>query len=431
MTIFIKLLFTTTIYFSLLNYVYASQLDDLRGYINQKKYEEAYLLADKIKLDNEGDPVFDYMYAQAALETGRPDIAVFALERVIANQEENQLARLELARAYYLKGEFDKSKTLFNLILAASPPPNVKNNINLFLNKIDSFLKTSSYQTSAFVELAYGWDDNINAASDENSVTIGNLVFLLNSNNKIDATYAKIIAGGNYLKRINKYDSFFFGAQLESRDNLSEDLDTDEISLRTGYLSINNNKRYSIPLSYQKLNLDGEGYRQVYSISSEWSFFDNETEYTSYVIQLGAIEYDEQTALDLKFANIAYSNTFLINNKKNVMSISAFLGSESPDIEGNELNMRDYVGLSLDFYNVDYSGLFSGLKTYQFKHQDLNPTFNDTRKDILSSINIGYKWKPKKHWLIIGQLGYSDNSSNIDLYSYDRTTAEITLRVDF
>ena len=67
------------LYFFLGSSLQASEIDDIKKQIQQKEFEQAYQLADSIKLEFEGDPVFDYYYALASLETGHPDKALFAL----------------------------------------------------------------------------------------------------------------------------------------------------------------------------------------------------------------------------------------------------------------------------------------------------------------------------------------------------------------
>ena len=49
------------------------------------RYQEAYLLAQSGLFDYEGQPNFDFAYGLAALESGRPDEAVFAFERIAFN----------------------------------------------------------------------------------------------------------------------------------------------------------------------------------------------------------------------------------------------------------------------------------------------------------------------------------------------------------
>lgn len=410
--------------------VSASDIKDIHRLIESQKYQEAYKLADSIKLENEGDPAFDYYYALSALETGHPDKAVFALERVIANQPDNQAAKLDLARAYYLKGEFEKSKTLFKLVLDTSPPNNVRNNINSYLKRIEKFLAANSYQTTAFAELSVGWDSNINSASDETTISLSNILFTLDSN-KVDALFSTIKASGNYLKRINKFNSYFIGGQVKSRDNISQDYDTDDLMLRTGYLYINDKTRLTIPVSYQSTYLNRENYRSVFSLSTELTQFNNKNEFNSYVLQYGMTTYDQRSSLNLQYMNLGFSNNMLSPSDSYINTISLFLGTEVPEDSSNKQNTRDYGGLAYQWGNVTNKGLYTRMNVYNFKHQATNQTLGKKRIDTLANVLLGYKSQPFKNWTIDSTVGYLNNESNIGIYSYNRTTAEVVLRVDF
>ena len=69
-------------------------------------------LADQV-LDRAGNPDFDYLLGIAALDSGHGERAVFALERVLAVQPSNALARAEIARAYLFIGEKDTARREF------------------------------------------------------------------------------------------------------------------------------------------------------------------------------------------------------------------------------------------------------------------------------------------------------------------------------
>ena len=74
--------------FSLINtFTYAaSETDNVISQMNemiaQGQYAQAYTLGQASLFDLEGDPEFDFLYGLAALESGRPDEAVFAFERI-------------------------------------------------------------------------------------------------------------------------------------------------------------------------------------------------------------------------------------------------------------------------------------------------------------------------------------------------------------
>ena len=72
------------------------QLDDL---IKRGQYEEAYALASANLDQYEGEPEFDFLLGLAAMDSGRPTEAVFALERIAYLYPDQQRVKLELARA--------------------------------------------------------------------------------------------------------------------------------------------------------------------------------------------------------------------------------------------------------------------------------------------------------------------------------------------
>jgi hypothetical protein len=76
----------------------AELVGQMNALIEMGRYQEAYLLAQSGLFEHEGQPNFDFAYGLAALESGRPDEAVFAFERIAFNNTGQQRIRLELAR---------------------------------------------------------------------------------------------------------------------------------------------------------------------------------------------------------------------------------------------------------------------------------------------------------------------------------------------
>ena len=74
--------------------------DQAKRLLAQKQPKQAYDLLLPQEAARAGDPEFDYLLGVAALDSGDRERAVFALERVLAVQPNNHLARAEIARAY-------------------------------------------------------------------------------------------------------------------------------------------------------------------------------------------------------------------------------------------------------------------------------------------------------------------------------------------
>lgn len=420
-------------FLSLINTAYSDEISDLKELLNNKDFEQAYIFADKIKLTYEGEVEFDVLYANAAIESGHPNEAVYALERIIANQPENQQARLELARAYFLKGEFNNAKELFNAVLTTKPPENVEKNIQQFLSKIEGFLNLNTHQTNAYIEIATGWDGNINSASDSNTFSLGSLQFTLNKNSqKTPSFYTRFKAGGNYLGRVNKFDSYFIAGEISSRNNISNNLDTDELSISTGYLYINDKTRFRLPVSYQKLNLDSKAYRAVTSLSAELTNFETQNKYSSYIVQYGVVNHTDKKVLDFDYINVGYSTILPNDTEDTLFTLSYFVGTELSKLKSNESNTKNYFGISSRFEDsAGSSGINGGFNLNYYQHQAKNTLFGKTRADILASVYIGYKWNLSEKWNIESNLNYTNNFSNISIYEFNRILAEVKTRVSF
>ena len=129
--------------------------DDLKTLLEQGKTEEAYQLGRKTP-DELGNPAFDFYFGVAAVNSGKASEGVLALERFLLNFPDNDVARLELARGYFLAGESGRAKEEFEAILAKKPAPDVTRVIDEYLEAIKE--RDTKYASSAawYVELGGG-----------------------------------------------------------------------------------------------------------------------------------------------------------------------------------------------------------------------------------------------------------------------------------
>ena len=135
----------------------ADVADEMKVLIEQRKPAEAFALGNKHP-ELMGDPLFDYFYGVAATETGHVSMGVLSLERVLLNDPNNDLVRLELARAYYSQGEYQRAKDEFIAVQKNQPPAGVVSTINTYLDDIKA--KEGQYKAvyGVFVELGMGYN---------------------------------------------------------------------------------------------------------------------------------------------------------------------------------------------------------------------------------------------------------------------------------
>ena len=147
--------------------------------VDAGRYEEAIVVLRPL-LDREAiEPSALFLYGLASLEASqRPgrsdeeqetllDEAIAAFHVMLVQRPELVRVRLELARAFYLKGEDDLARRHFEAVLAGGVPEEVAANVNLFLEEI-----RSRGRWSFNVGFALAPDSNIGAGSEERTIYI-------------------------------------------------------------------------------------------------------------------------------------------------------------------------------------------------------------------------------------------------------------------
>ncbi|MCK4706246.1 MAG: calcium-binding protein, partial [Gammaproteobacteria bacterium] len=145
-------------------------INRLKQLFDSGNSQQAYDYAMTELLTSEGDPVFDYYYGASAIDVGQSNEGIYALERVLVSQPNNHAARLELARGYFTLQEYDRARAEFKLVLSINPPDGVREKIYAYLDTIR--LQESRYQSTstAYIELGYGTDSNINSGPDNPTI---------------------------------------------------------------------------------------------------------------------------------------------------------------------------------------------------------------------------------------------------------------------
>src|SRR5258708_14766301 len=134
---------------------YAAWADDVRGLHEKGRAQEAYELGTRNQ-DRFGDPAFDLAFGMAAIDAGHAGPGVLALERYLLAYPASTNARLELGRGYYLLGEYDRSREVFNEVLPHNPPPAARRKVDQFLIAVSEPESLFPTTTRGLFEAAVG-----------------------------------------------------------------------------------------------------------------------------------------------------------------------------------------------------------------------------------------------------------------------------------
>ena len=152
-------------------FAFAAPTDDLKALIDQGRSREAYELGSRHP-ELLGNPDFDFFFGLAATDAGHAGEGVLALERYLIQFPTVAVARVELARAYFILGEDARAREEFQNVLRESPPANIQSTVERYLDAIR--VRESRYQTTStlYVEAGYGIDSNVNGGVGNASINL-------------------------------------------------------------------------------------------------------------------------------------------------------------------------------------------------------------------------------------------------------------------
>lgn len=119
------------------------------------------------------------------------DEAIAALRAILFDRPGLVRVRLELARAFFLKGEDGLSRKHFERVLAGRPPPAVAANVHRFLRAI-----RARRRWNAWFGFDVAPDTNVNAASDADAIHILGLPLRLDEDARARSGFGVVLRGG-------------------------------------------------------------------------------------------------------------------------------------------------------------------------------------------------------------------------------------------
>ncbi len=157
------------------------------------------------------------------------DISIAAFLAVLAADPERVRVRLELARAFFMKGEDGLSKRHFERVMAGDIPPTVAANVQRFLNAI-----RARKRWTAYFGFALAPDTNIGQVSEQRIIEIFGLPFTRNNEPPTSGVGLRLFTGGEYHYPINSRSRLRMGLDLSQRDYERRLYDRTALSLHVG-----------------------------------------------------------------------------------------------------------------------------------------------------------------------------------------------------
>jgi len=416
------------------SYANADTVADLKSLISQGQYQKAYQLAVANLAEWEGDPAFDLQYAVAAIDSQRVSEGVFALERVIFLEPQNYLAKLELARGYYLLQQFDKSKQLFLEVKKVNPPIAVTQRIDKYLVLISNKTTIPPTKNTSFVEVWAGYDSNLNSGPDDQT----NLVILSSDALGQSDTYNQVRVGVNVEHAYSPDATLLFGVRADMRLYHSEDeQDYTNLSFNGGHLWKMDDQQLQLDFVFQKYFLDHEQYRDLLGVSGQWSKQLSRNSVVKAFAGANSLTYDDAQWRDALQLNTGFTYLYAgTGNWQPLYFIGGFVGNETPEESGiladGQVD-RVFWGGNL---GVQLTPINDLKITPSFTYQNSDYAREDwiyavKRSDKYMLLNFNLEWVLNSGWTLLGNYSFTKSDSNIELYEYDRQQIMLGLRYNF
>jgi len=417
----------------------ADILDDAHGLIAAHQAEQAYALLNPLQDERSGEPGYDYLLGLAALDSGRPGEAVFALERVLAVQPEHKQARAEIARAYYQLHEIETAKAEFETLKTQGVPAEVRETMDRYLAAIDQELsvKEGGTRIRGYLAATLGYDSNVNSAGADSLIAIpafpGVLFTLNNSLVEQASPFTRVSGAVRMAHDLGDGYNFLLGGNGYAFETQNP-FDTASLG---GYFGISRKveqDNYTITAQGEDFRVDGDDYRYAFGMAAQWLRQLDNLSSASLYVQATRLEYPGQSVRDATryIAGAGYTRA-LTGKSSPVIFAGVYGGAEDEAHTGVPWLGHELVGLRLGG-QMKLLPLLDGYASVEAEYRNYggtDPTFLKSRDDKRYRAVLGLDYHVAENWKISPEISYTRNESNVVINDYDRTVVGLTLRRDF
>lgn len=380
-----------------------------------------------------GNKEFDYLLGLALLDTGDAASSVFAFQRVLAIDSNFAGARIELGRAYFDMGQYQRAQREFLLVKNQSPPQNVINVIDKYIVAIESQNLRNRQGWKGFLQLGLGNDTNVNNATSLDDF----LGFSLSENSReTSSTVITTLGGASYDLPLSVDKKLFFKGSVNHRaNNEASFTSTINYDLLAGYdMSFNNAGNLSLALQLYTADVDGDSNNKGVNVTGQYRIPFSASNQLGLFVRIGSIDYVKEFEVkdvDQNVFGLSWSHVFTGDTR--ISLVTSMIAGEDTALITDSPYGRDYLGFRLSAsYPVTHRlNIFASMGS---NSSDYSGTFfesSENRTDELTDFTIGSSWRINKTWVLRGVIGHTQNESNIDIFDYDKNIIMFTARSEF
>lgn len=366
------------------------------------------------------------------------DVSIAAFLAILAVDPELTRVRLELARAFFLKGQDRLAKRQFERVLAEDLPDAVVANVNFFLAEIRARRRWNAYGGFGLAP-----DTNINAAPPEGSTTpiylsiggqSGQVLEFTADEKPTSGVGLSIWGGWEYQFPVSNRARLRFGADVSRREYKGREFDSMTLNTYAGprflispkselsVLLLGNRQWYETTPLFDDLGIRLEGY---YSVSPRTLL--------SYSTSYRDRKWSDQSNRDGSIINVSFGSRFQVTQN---LRLDTSLRWER-NRPGNKNSRNKSYGLNIGVSHDLPRGFTIGFNTsFNVTRFDSNYARTDDGLQGVDYTTTGSVSISKRDFTIAGfsprlTIGRTQRNTNRSIKDFTRSFAEIGFQQQF
>lgn len=433
----------------------ASLLREADSLIRAGQQSEAYKLLEPREGDYSGEIAFDYLLGITALDSGKPDRATIAFERVLMVNPNFSGARLDMARAYVAMGSDDLARNEFTIVLSQSPADNVKEVVQKYLAAIEERSLAKIQHLSGYLETNVAYDSNVTAVTSDFTTGVQNTFgipgVVPTGSSVLSSGGTKGVSAGVNLTRLvseEKGISLFAGADLRQRYyNGMAALNSSNLDLRGGTSVASGDDNYRLFVNLGQYRQDGmtagvNANRNTPGLGAEWQRKVGERDQVTLTAQYSRPRYPTQETQDTNQTLLSAAWLHIFEGK----AVPLIFANVSQSVDhalhpltlGSNSNMsRTMTGVRAHFQITPASQVDVFLAAGVARRIDDSLNARSALippvagRDLTKDVSFGLNWRPRPKWTVKAQVAVYQNDSNLELYQFHRSETTVSVRYDF
>lgn len=412
-------------------------LDQARKLLSSGDARAAYALLEPLEATRAGQADYDYLLGIAALDAGRISRAIFALERVLAIQPDNALARAEIGRAYLAAGEVDTARAELTSVRSGPIPSAAAPAVDRLLGAISQLQSQQSTQWRAYLDAGLGYDTNVNNATGDSQVAVpalGGLVFNIDATSRRAQDSFALFGGGANVRVPLAPDLAFAGniVAAQSFNNAQDRFDAGTLDGTAGLSKTVGASIFSGVLQASANWIGGNRFREAAGALGQWQYNLGTRAQTTVFAQATRLAYPGNSIRDANrwIVGTGYARELEAGP---VIFASIYSGREDARAAGVPHLSHQLAGAraGLQWQATGSLTVFGNVSFEDRRYEGDEPLFNTVRRDHQAGLIAGLHYMVAANWRLTPQIAYTGNRSNIVIYDFRRTVTSLTLRREF